>query len=136
MTKRRFVEVPREALLAFFNEKGFASFVQGNELVFYREHDREPGLRVKVYSSLTPMASRARGCGQDAIRVVAVYEKGDANFAIYKSPRVYRTGSTEAVLERTLARMREGYARCNEWLKNRDAKLADNRRFLGQGQAR
>lgn len=57
-------------------------------------------------------AHRAHGLGKDAIRVVAIFEQGSVSHGICKLPRVHRTGSLEAVLDRMLGRMREAYQAC------------------------
>jgi hypothetical protein len=52
--------------------------------------------------------------------VVAIFQpdKPDArSYPLYKGSRVYRSGSQAGIQERTLERMREAYARCNQWVK-------------------
>lgn len=116
-----YVEVPREAVFSAMEKAGFTAAVQGSEVVFVRAHHRCRHLLVKVYTSLSAHAEVARGCGDDAIRVVAAYEKKEGprpvSFAIHKGKRVHRTGSVDAVLARTLERAREAYAACNERCK-------------------
>jgi hypothetical protein len=71
-----------------------------------------------VYSSIQRGAEEARGCGEDAIRVVALFADARHQWPartipIFKATRVHRTGSVEAVLERMVDRAREAYAACN-----------------------
>jgi hypothetical protein len=112
----------------FFLDKQFVETVSVRELVFIRKHDRNQSLWIKVYSSLS--SSGARECGGDAIRVIGIFDdgafianrqfiSGKKNFALYNGARVYRTTSQESIEERTLERMRECYARLNEWNNGR-----------------
>jgi hypothetical protein len=106
-----YVQVPAEAIRAKLLAAGFERFSQpGAEEVYARKHDADVRYVVKVYSSIRQGSDRARGRGQDAIRVVAVF--GDRG--IYKSERVYRTGSVEAVLDRMMQRARDAYAFCSK----------------------
>lgn len=118
----RFVSVPRESIVEALTKAGFTPGVQGSEVVFSRVHHRCKHTVVKVFTSLSARETEAvRGCGEDAIRVVAAYEKKDGNrpvsFGLYKAKRVYRTGSVEAVLARIVERAREAYKACNERCK-------------------
>lgn len=116
-----FVEVPAERLLGFLREKGFveAPHRARAEVVFERAHQFETRLKVLVYTSVRRGAVRARAKGKDAIRVCAIFDDGERSYGVAKLPRVHRTGSVEAVLERLLARAREAYAACNEEAKKR-----------------
>jgi len=107
----RYVEVSREKLEGLLQGAGFERYVQGHEVVYRRQHHRDATMWVKVYTSLSATAAVARGCGEDAIRVVLVFENPRTNKSgcLYKCPRVYRTGSEQKVLDRLLARMREAY---------------------------
>lgn len=109
----RYVEVSREKLEAMLQGAGFERHVQarGHEVVYRRQHHADPTMWVKVYTSLSVDASVARGCGEDAIRVVLVFEnpRTNASGCLYKCSRVYRTGSEQKVLDRLLERMREAY---------------------------
>ena len=91
---------------------------------------------MKVYTSLSRDSAQARGCGEDAIRVCVVRyyawhtteehmdlagiggaPGGLRAHGVADFPRVYRTGSVEAVLDRMIDRAREAYAFVNESLK-------------------
>ena len=88
------------------------------EEVYTRDHDKDRRYVVKVYSSIQRGADEARGCGADAIRVVALFVRNpNSVWPIFKSARVYRTGTVEGVLDRMVERAREAYARCNEHRK-------------------
>lgn len=117
MTKR-FIEVDANDFEDFLKSKGFARAIQKEEIVYVMQHKRHPYLYIKVYTSLGVGDDVARECGSDCIRIVAIFDNGRKSFGLYKGQRVYRTGSQEKVKERTLVRMRESYARCNEWMKN------------------
>jgi len=112
-----FVSVPAQAIEDFLKSKGFTRTLCRNEVVYVRAHDRCPDLKVKVYTSIRTGAGSARNCGKDSIKVCAVFDDGRRSFGVGRFPRVHRTGSTRAVLERTLERMRAAYARCSQWLR-------------------
>jgi len=118
-----YVEVPTERLFSFLEEKGFSRTVRYSEVVYERKHDRDPRYKVLIYTSVREGRRKARGCGQDAIRVCAVFESvselGDPMcYGVAKLPKVLRTGTVEAVLERTITRAREAYAVINKRVKN------------------
>lgn len=118
-----FVDVPAAAIRERLAAAGFRLLdsARGEE-VYERAHDKDDRYTVKVYSSIQRGASEARKCGADAIRVVALLTVGSGKvYPIFKSARVYRTGTVEAVLGRMLERAREAYARCNEHRRERAA---------------
>ena len=114
----RFVEVPADAIRQRLAAAGF-ELMEGasSEEVYLRIHDKDDRYAIKVYSSIQRGAQRARKCGADAIRVVALFQPQDKVYPLFKSARVYRTGTVEAVLERVMERARAAYARCNEHRK-------------------
>lgn len=121
MAGSRYVEVSQVAFLHALVQAGFTEYpTRAGELVYYRRHHNDPTMMVKVYTSLPRNAEEARGCGEDAIRVLLVFERpaqGErpgASGCLYKASRVYRTGSEQAVIERTLERARECYAEANK----------------------
>ncbi len=112
-----YVEVPAEVLRGMLLSAGFKrqELESRREEVFVRAHDKDPRFEVRVYTSLSAGASSARGKGKDAIRVVATFDAPSGKkLGIWKGKRVHRAGSVEAVLERTLGRMREAYAHLNK----------------------
>jgi hypothetical protein len=114
----RFVDVPAAAIRERLVAAGFSLLpASRGEEVYARTHKVDNRYTIKVYSSIQRGAAAARGCGADAIRVVALFTPRDKTYPIFKSARVYRTGSVEAVLERMIERAREGYARCVEHRK-------------------
>ena len=117
----RFVPVPAEAMFSFLEGKGFrrSEGRSRSEVVFERAHHKDPRFKVLVYTSCSAAASRARKRGADAIRVVAIFEEpGHRGTGVAKTPRVFRTGSVEGVLERVLERARACYAVCNKRVAN------------------
>lgn len=125
----RFVKLDSVTFFAFFTAHGFERLPKtrnsGEEVVFIRRHNHNRNLMVKVYSSVKDGAGEARACGADAIRIVAIFDNGQRSFGVGKFPRIYRTAPPDMedderqvhVQKRVLDRMREAYARCNEWLK-------------------
>jgi hypothetical protein len=116
---RGFVPVPAPAIRDRLAAAGFRLLpADHGEEVYERAHDRDPRYTVKVYSSIQRGAAEVRECGEDAIRVVAIFLDGRFRFParevpIFKATRVHRTGSVEAVLDRMIERAREAYAACN-----------------------
>lgn len=110
----RFVDVPASAIRERLAGAGFRLIpaARGEE-VYERAHDRDSRYAIKVYSSIRRGESSVRGRGADAIRVVALLTAGKV-YPIFKSARVYRSGTVESVLDRMIKRAREAYARCSE----------------------
>jgi hypothetical protein len=113
----RYVAVPAPAIRERLAGAGFRllppdSFSREEE-VYERKHDRDSRYSIKVYSSISRGDRGVRGCGADAIRVVALFTPRDKSYPVFKASRVYRTGSIEAVLDRMIERAREAYAACN-----------------------
>jgi hypothetical protein len=110
----RFVVLNREAFVGAFIAAGFMPDTTqgGGELVMTRQHHLDPTMWVKVYTSLPVGAGDGRDKGTDAIRCVLVFQnpKTGKSGGLFKATRVHRTGSTEAIIQRTLTRARECYA--------------------------
>jgi hypothetical protein len=119
----RSVIVPAEAIHARLRAAGFVEGRHGGEVIYARQHARCTHLSVIVYTTLPARGGDTRGLGEDAIRIVAMFERltpgRDRPYTklVAKTARVFRTGSTEAVMERTIERAREAYAECNEFFK-------------------
>ena len=115
----RFVAVPASTIRQRLVAAGFRLLpADCGEEVYERAHDKDGRYTVKVYSSIQRGADEVRDCGEDAIRVVALF--ADSKFhwparvvSIFKATRVHRAGSVEAVLDRMVERAREAYAACN-----------------------
>lgn len=101
-----YVEVPAEAFLAF-EKKGFVADRSGNELTYRRTSPEKPGLTIVVYTSVATGQAVARGCGQDAVRVVLVASLGRDAGGRSRGERglftqkVLRVTSVQGVLNRT-----------------------------------
>ena len=133
MSSPRFVEVSRETLESFLVSKGFRREVQNREVVYVRDHHIDSNVKVKVYTTLSVGAEQARDCGDDAIRVVTIFDNGRGkSFGVGKFPKLLRTApaglSDEArvqvLLDRLHERMRAAYARANEFVKESKARFA------------
>jgi hypothetical protein len=130
----RFVEVSSEKLEGFLVSKGFRRDVQSHEVIYIRDHHIDSNVKVKVYTTLSVGARQARSCGSDAIRVVTIFDNGRGkSFGVGKFPKLLRTApaglSDEArvqvLLDRLYERMREAYARANEFVKESKARFAN-----------
>lgn len=115
----RFVEVPASAIRDKLTAAGFRLLpVARGEEIYAREHDKDNRYTIKVYSSIRQGEIRQRDA--DAIRVVALLiVPGGKTYPIFKSARVYRTGTVEGVLDRMIERAREAYATCSEHRRKR-----------------
>lgn len=113
-----YVEVPAEAIRTKLAQAGFVldPTARGHEEVYVRQH-RNPLYTIKVFSSIARDQTAARGCGQDAIRCVAIFTHAHGTQCVYKGKRVHRTGSIEKVLTRMIERARDAYAAVNDRLK-------------------
>ena len=117
-----YVNVPAATIEEFCQSKGFSRTVQGNEVVYVRSSRVNPDVKIKVYTSIRTGEAAARRRGKDSIKVCAVFDDGRRSFGIGRFPRVHRTGSPQAVLDRVLDRLRKAAARANEWIaENRTA---------------
>jgi len=127
----RYVEVPAATVRAVMKKAGFVEDVFGGEVVFKRTHAICKHTDVKVYTSLPARGGNVRAVGEDAIRIVAVYEKQspgrDRPFTrvLYKN-RAFRTAPSDMtpeeraqhVMERVLERAREAYGEINKVCKS------------------
>jgi len=118
----RYVEVPSYRLFAMLEGADFVKGAVGHEIVYSRQHARDERLSVVIYTSVAYGEGSARGCGEDAIRVVALFtwlhrQSNEVRRKKLFSAKVLRVNSVEGVLERTLQAMRAAYAACNDWLK-------------------
>lgn len=113
----------------FLASKGFGPTNHHYEIVYVRRHHKCPHLFVKVYTTIS-VDRGTRASGADAIRVVAIFDNGQRSFGVGKFPKIYRKAPEEIseaekqnlLFERVLVRMREAYARCNEWCKQNTQK--------------
>jgi hypothetical protein len=95
----------------------------GQEQVWVFNHRKDPGLEIRVFTSVTP-SGQARETGADAIRVCLSYKNKakQANpdsteareYDLGGSCRVFRTGNIDDIVERTVDRAREAYIKANE----------------------
>lgn len=122
----RFVDVPASAIRERLAGAGFRLLpaTRGEE-VYERPHDKDGRYTVKVYSSIQRGTNGVRKCGADAIRVVALLTTEKKVYPIFKSARVYRTGTVDAVLERMVERAREAYAACSQHRRKMDRQFYD-----------
>jgi hypothetical protein len=113
--------VPSEVIHAHLESMGFTREIAGKEVVYERTNHRLPSLIIRVYTSAMVGSSQVAECGKDAIRLVLLHRvQGHKDQPIRpskekKNVRVFRTGTTEAILGRITARARELYATAN-WI--------------------
>lgn len=118
----RYVEVRRESFIAYLEGAGFSPDPEARgELVYQRRHAVDPTMFVKIYTSLPLAAGDARPSGADAIRVMLVFknERTGKSGCLFKTSRVYRTGTEAGVMERTLQRARECWMEGNRRVRVR-----------------
>lgn len=119
-----YVEIDTASFEEFLMKHGFSRSRFNNEVVYEKAFDaKNPNLKIKVFTSGSVGEQTAREVGQDAIRVVAIFEKGERFYPIFKGKRVHRTTSLESVCERTLERIAAANARCEEWLVDQAARF-------------
>jgi hypothetical protein len=111
-----FVSVPVASLDALLLTRNFTVETVGAERVYTRAGKLNPLLRIAVYSSATEGATLARGCGEDAIRVVLLGKVSqDREWCLRKTTRIHRTGTVEKVLDRVLDRVKEAANAAKEY---------------------
>ncbi len=139
-----FISVPAADLEAFLVSKGFKKSSFMSEIVYIRPSRRCEHTTIKVYTSLSIDAKAARGCGEDAIRVVAIFErKTDPNRphsrpfvkCIHKAKAIHRTGSVEKILARILERVMTAVEAANTFLDNPNDGCFECRARAKQNQA-
>lgn len=80
----------------------------GLEEIYERVIPESPKVRIMVYTSI--VHGMVRGDGEDAIRFGVVYERRDGELRhLFTETRVNRTGTVDAIVQRTLTRMRSVY---------------------------
>lgn len=116
-----YVQVSREKFIAKLVECGFYpdESQEGHELVVIRQHHLDPTMYVKIFTTLPKEGGNVRSKGSDAIRVFLIFKNKDRSGCLAKLPKVLRTGTEEAVIERTIERAREAYGIGNSRVKGR-----------------
>lgn len=117
-----YVKIDREVFCQALESKGFKPDPSAvGELVYQFQHKFDPTMYVKVFTSLPLHAGNGRPVGQDAIRVLLIFSntRTGKSGKLFSTPRVYRTGTQEGVIERTLERARDAYAAANKRIKDR-----------------
>ena len=120
--------IPSYVLHDFLECMGFTKALAGGEVVYERINHNLPSLVVKVYTSAKKGSATVADRGKDAIRLVLVHrQQGEKDQPIRTRPkkkgekgrasiRVFRTGTTESILNRVRDRARELYAAAN-WIR-------------------
>lgn len=104
-----FVTMELDHFSKTFGPKGFFPvFDGGREIFFERAHERDPRIKIRVYTSISATPPyRCLEAGRDAVRVCLVYVDGTYSRGLGKTKRVNRTGTPEGVIQRALERARE-----------------------------
>lgn len=116
-----FVEVPKEAITSCLEKAGFKREPVRGEITYSRLHNKDNRFVVIVYTSVAETGTKGRGCGEDAIRVVALFRwtrKGETEVRRKKlfQGRVFRVTSVEGVLSRMMEKARDAYRACNDFI--------------------
>jgi len=123
-----YVEISAEKMERFLQTIGFSRRVVGSEVVYIFAHLHYTDVFIKVWTSLPVDGAKTRGKGRDAIRITVAYESDKSyafgrmaprkSFGIFKTKRIFRTGSEEDVLDRIHERVREAYSFANSWIRD------------------
>ena len=115
-----YVTIPAQVFRDRLNAAGFIkiNLTSSKEEVYQREHHKDPRYLIRIYSSIPCGDFGTRGCGKDAIRVVVIFQTQQKTYGIWKGVRVHRTGTVDAVIERTLQRARDGYGFVNQRIRS------------------
>lgn len=117
-----YTEIDSEVFKTFLVAQGFVEGIANEEVVYGKRFSPNPDLVIKVYTSIRSQCAAARDVGKDAIRVVVIFDNGKKTFGVGKFSRVYRTTSQESVHERTLDRINQALARCEQWCAEQQGK--------------
>jgi hypothetical protein len=131
-----YIQLDSAVFEAFLVSHGFSRTISRDEVVFEKSHSKEPNLKVKVYTSSRVGSDVARDVGKDAIRCIALFERGEKTYPIFKGKRIHRTTSQSSVQERTLDRINAAFVRCDEWLAEQNVKSAQRRAEIEAERAR
>jgi hypothetical protein len=113
----RYIAVPANLFRARMATAGF-SLLDGpswQEEAYERRHHKHNDYAVRIFSSIPRDGTVVRAVGTDAIRICAIRHiswnrhSKPTVFPLGHTMRVYRTGTVEGVLERTIERAREAY---------------------------
>ena len=109
----RFVTIDRDVFCKALESWGFSvdevSTEKCHELIYRRQHHLDPTMFIKVCTSLPAKRGDTRKNGSDSIKIMLIFDNGKRSGCLYKATRVFRTGTEEGVIERTLDRAREAY---------------------------
>ena len=117
-----YIDVPAADIENYLQGKKFVRTVQGTEVVYIKRSTVDPGLMIKVYSSITDGQSSARSTGRDSIKVCCVFDDGVRSFGVGKFPPVFRVTSVQSVLERLDLKIKEAAVRARDWLAQQGKK--------------
>ena len=119
----RFVTVDRDTFCQALEAKGFSVDEESSnlchELIYVRQHHIDPTMFVKICTSMPQKRGDSRKNGADSIKVLLIFKNEKKSGCLYRASRVFRTGTQEGVIERTLERAREAYRVGNQRLKGR-----------------
>ncbi len=103
-----FNPVSAESLHYALLKAGFTRSTSGREIVYERVNHNAPCLKVRVYTSAHEGKETVAECGKDAIRAVLMYTRPNGSERPVKkgSKRVFRVGTTRAILHRMLKQAR------------------------------
>src|SRR5512137_119024 len=114
----RYCGISSAKIEGYLTSKGLTRTLRRHEVVYVRAHSRCPSLWMAVYTTITDGASQGRACDADAIRVTVFYDDGRGrSFGVGKFPKILRTGSEEAILDRLQERMLDACERGAQWLE-------------------
>lgn len=109
-----YIELPLDRLEMLLCDHGFEPDRSGNEVTYRRVSRKNSKLSLVVYSSVATGKLSARGCGEDAIRVVLIGDKGPDRrnpkqryYGGLFTKKILRVNSVEGILERVFQACKE-----------------------------
>jgi hypothetical protein len=120
MKVNTYVEISRDKMEEYLRGMGFTREDTRGEIVYFKLHEKNPALILKIYTSIAEHGAGVRAKGVDAIRVVALLTwKRQDELAIRRKvlyqAKILRVNSADGVLARIREKAREAYAACNEF---------------------
>lgn len=110
-----FVNVPPEAIETPLKQLGFLRSVEAGQIVYKKQHDCNPAVYLKVYTSINSDGSQVRRRGKDSIRVCTIVQGSWKDYGIGKFPYIARVSSVEHIVNKMLTTVKAAWERGTEW---------------------
>jgi hypothetical protein len=115
-------------------EKRFTEGNQWSEVIYTREHEQDPRMRVIVHTGI-PHGHRRKSLRVTLVRVVTIFVTERKTYPIGSFEPIAKVDPEKDFLNKVLETMRAGYARGTEWILekggNRPQQASNAQAFRG-----